>query len=127
MHEMSLAGGILKVMDDAAAREPFQRVQRLTLEAGALAGVEVRAPVTCTSAPAPAKVSVPGMSQARAIRLETDILGANGRIAAQNRAQFAAHGVTALNFVSSPGSGKTTLLCATIEALRGALRRCRCR
>jgi hydrogenase nickel incorporation protein HypB len=65
-----------------------------------------------------AKVSVPGMSQARAIRLETDILGANGRIAAQNRAQFAAHGVTALNFVSSPGSGKTTLLCATIEALR---------
>jgi hydrogenase nickel incorporation protein HypB len=65
-----------------------------------------------------AKVSVPGMSQARAIRLETDILGANGRIAAQNRAQFAAHGVTALNFVSSPGSGKTTLLCATIEALK---------
>jgi len=65
-----------------------------------------------------AKVSVPGMSQARAIRLETDILGANGRVAAQNRAQFAAHGVTALNFVSSPGSGKTTLLCATIEALK---------
>ena len=65
-----------------------------------------------------AKVSVPGMSQARAIRLETDILGANDRIAAQNRAQFAAQGVTALNFVSSPGSGKTTLLCATIEALK---------
>ena len=65
-----------------------------------------------------AKVSVPGMSQARAIRLETDILGANDRIAAQNRAQFAAHGVTALNLVSSPGSGKTTLLCATIEALK---------
>ncbi len=41
MHEMSLAGGILKVIDDAAAREPFARVQRLTLEAGALAGVEV--------------------------------------------------------------------------------------
>jgi hydrogenase nickel incorporation protein HypB len=65
-----------------------------------------------------AKVSVPGMSQARAIRLETDILGENDRVAAQNRAQFAAHGVTALNFVSSPGSGKTTLLCATIEALK---------
>lgn len=43
MHEMSLAGGILKVIDDAAARDPFARVQRLTLEAGALAGVEVRA------------------------------------------------------------------------------------
>lgn len=65
-----------------------------------------------------AKVSVPGMSQARAIRLETDILGENERVAAQNRAHFAAHGVTALNFVSSPGSGKTTLLCATIEALK---------
>ncbi len=65
-----------------------------------------------------AMVSVPGMSQARAIRLETDILGENDRVAAQNRAQFAAHGVTALNFVSSPGSGKTTLLCATIEALK---------
>ena len=65
-----------------------------------------------------ARVSVPGMSQARAIRLETDILGENDRVAAQNRAQFAAHGVTALNFVSSPGSGKTTLLCATIEALK---------
>ena len=42
MHEMSLAGGILKVVDDAAEREPFARVQRLTLSAGALAGVEVR-------------------------------------------------------------------------------------
>ncbi|MDP2869137.1 hydrogenase nickel incorporation protein HypB [Methyloversatilis sp.] len=65
-----------------------------------------------------AKVSVPGMSQARAIRLETDILGENDRVAAQNREQFSAHGVTALNLVSSPGSGKTTLLCATIEALK---------
>jgi len=43
MHEMSLAGGILRVVEDAAAREHFARVQRLTLEAGALAGVEVRA------------------------------------------------------------------------------------
>ncbi|SSW70905.1 MULTISPECIES: hydrogenase nickel incorporation protein HypB [Burkholderiales] len=65
-----------------------------------------------------ARVSVPGMSQARAIKLETDILGANNRVAAHNRAHFQAHGVTALNLVSSPGSGKTTLLCATIEALK---------
>lgn len=65
-----------------------------------------------------ARVSVPGMSQARAIKIETDILGANNRVALQNRAHFEAHGVTALNFVSSPGSGKTTLLCATIEALK---------
>jgi hydrogenase nickel incorporation protein HypA/HybF len=43
MHEMSLAGGILRLVEDSAAREGFARVQRLTLEAGALAGVEVRA------------------------------------------------------------------------------------
>ncbi|RWA46009.1 hydrogenase nickel incorporation protein HypB [Cupriavidus sp. UYMSc13B] len=65
-----------------------------------------------------ARFSVPGMSQARAIKLETDILGANNRVAAHNRAHFEAHGVTALNLVSSPGSGKTTLLCATIDALK---------
>jgi len=65
-----------------------------------------------------ARVSVPGMSQARAVRLEADILGQNKRIALSNRQHFAAHGVTALNLVSSPGSGKTTLLCATIDALR---------
>jgi hydrogenase nickel incorporation protein HypB len=65
-----------------------------------------------------ARVSVPGMSQERAIKLETDILGENNRIARQNRQHFQAHGVTALNLVSSPGSGKTTLLCATILALK---------
>jgi len=65
-----------------------------------------------------ARVSVPGMSQARAIKLEADVLGANNRLAADNRAHFQAHGVTAYNLVSSPGSGKTTLLCATIEALK---------
>ncbi|MEJ8815639.1 hydrogenase nickel incorporation protein HypB [Variovorax ureilyticus] len=64
-----------------------------------------------------ARVSVPGMSQARTIRLEADILGENNRIAAQNRRHFEAHAVTALNLLSSPGSGKTTLLCATIDAL----------
>jgi hydrogenase nickel incorporation protein HypB len=65
-----------------------------------------------------ARVSVPGMSAERAIRLEADVLGENDRIAAANRAHFRAHGVTALNLVSSPGSGKTTLLVKTIEALR---------
>ena len=65
-----------------------------------------------------ARVSVPGLSPARAIKLEADVLGENNRIAAANRAHFAAHGVTAYNLVSSPGSGKTTLLCATIEYLK---------
>jgi hydrogenase nickel incorporation protein HypB len=65
-----------------------------------------------------AKVSVPGLSQERAIKLEIDVLGANNEVAAQNRAHFASHGISAFNLVSSPGSGKTTLLCATIEALK---------
>jgi len=65
-----------------------------------------------------ARVSVPGMSQERAIKLETDILGANNLVAQSNRSHFESHGVIALNLVSSPGSGKTTLLCATIEALK---------
>jgi hydrogenase nickel incorporation protein HypB len=65
-----------------------------------------------------ARMSVPGMSPERAIRLEQDVLGENNRIAAHNRSHFQSHGMTALNFVSSPGSGKTTLLCATIEELR---------
>lgn len=43
MHEMSLAGGILRIVEDAAARERFSRVRTLRLEAGALSGVEVRA------------------------------------------------------------------------------------
>lgn len=65
-----------------------------------------------------ARVSVPGLSQERTIRLEADILGENNRVAARNRSHFAAHRVNALNLLSSPGSGKTTLLCATIDALR---------
>jgi len=65
-----------------------------------------------------ANLSVPGMSQARAIRIEQDVLGENNRHASHNREHFAGHGILALNLVSSPGSGKTTLLCATIEALK---------
>lgn len=43
MHELSLAGGIVRLVEDAAQRERFSRVARLRLEAGALAGVEVQA------------------------------------------------------------------------------------
>lgn len=43
MHELSLAGGIVKIVEDTARREAFARVTLLRLEAGALAGVEVRA------------------------------------------------------------------------------------
>lgn len=43
MHELSLAGGVLELVERAAAREGFRRVRRLVLEVGALSGVEVRA------------------------------------------------------------------------------------
>ncbi|CAM3633144.1 hydrogenase maturation nickel metallochaperone HypA [Polaromonas hydrogenivorans] len=43
MHEASLAGGILKLVEDAARREAFRRVTVLRLEVGQLAGVELRA------------------------------------------------------------------------------------
>jgi hydrogenase nickel incorporation protein HypA/HybF len=43
MHEASLAGGVLQLVEDTAAREGFSRLLVLRLEAGQLAGVDVRA------------------------------------------------------------------------------------
>ena len=65
----------------------------------------------------PAGTEVPGMSQARLIEIETDILSKNDRYAAENRGFLRGRGTLALNLVSSPGSGKTSLLVKTIEAL----------
>jgi hydrogenase nickel incorporation protein HypB len=49
--------------------------------------------------------------------LEARVLAKNDRLAADNRAWFAARDILALNLVSSPGAGKTTLLVRTIEDL----------
>ncbi len=68
-----------------------------------------------------AGASAPGMTQARMVQVERDILASNDGIAQRNRAWLAQHGVFALNLVSSPGSGKTTLLVRTIERLAGRL------
>ncbi len=65
-----------------------------------------------------AGVHVPGLSQSRIIQIEQDILGHNNDFAGRNRAWLEAHGIFALNLVSSPGSGKTTLLCRTAGALK---------
>lgn len=46
-----------------------------------------------------------------------DILHQNDHAAAHNRDHFDAHGILAVNLMSSPGSGKTALLEATIEAM----------
>lgn len=50
-----------------------------------------------------------------------NLLQRNDDQAAHNRAHFDAHGVLAINLMSSPGSGKTALLEATITALAGEL------
>ena len=43
MHEASLAGGVLQLVEDSAVREGFSRILSLRLEVGQLAGVDVRA------------------------------------------------------------------------------------
>jgi hydrogenase nickel incorporation protein HypB len=69
----------------------------------------------------PAATHVPGMSQARIVQIEQDILAKNNAYAAHNRHVLRERGIFAVNLVSSPGSGKTTLLVRTIEALRDLL------
>jgi hydrogenase nickel incorporation protein HypB len=50
------------------------------------------------------------------------IFGENDRVAAANRADFAAAGVRVVNLMSSPGAGKTTLLRETLARLQGSAR-----
>ncbi len=60
----------------------------------------------------------PGLSQARMVKIERDILSKNDALASDNRRLFAARNILALNLVSSPGSGKTTLLVRTLTTLK---------
>ena len=50
------------------------------------------------------------------------ILGANERLAADNRARLDAAGLFSLNFLASPGAGKTSLVEQTVSRLAGRLR-----
>ncbi len=65
---------------------------------------------------------VGGAPGGKKISIETDILARNNRLAAGNRALFAARNLFVLNLVSSPGSGKTTLLEKTLRDLSGTTR-----
>jgi len=56
-------------------------------------------------------------SHGTTIRLETEILTKNNRLAERNRGWLAGRNILALNLVSSPGAGKTTLLERTIREL----------
>ena len=53
----------------------------------------------------------------RTIEVRERVMARNDELAAQVRDRLAAHGVTALNLVSSPGAGKTTLLERTLAAV----------
>jgi hydrogenase nickel incorporation protein HypB len=57
-----------------------------------------------------------------AIAVLTHILRENDELAAHNREYLSAHGVLAINLMSSPGSGKTSLIESTIDAIGGRLR-----
>ena len=57
-----------------------------------------------------------------AITLLHGLLHENDHVAQHNREHFNAHGVVAINLMSSPGSGKTALLEATIETLGKEIR-----
>ena len=50
MHEMSLAEGVLQIVEDAAKTQNFHRVKTVWLEIGQLAGVEVEAMRFCFDA-----------------------------------------------------------------------------
>jgi len=47
MHEMSIAEGILQIVEDAATQQGFKRVTEVRLEIGALSGVEIEALTFC--------------------------------------------------------------------------------
>ncbi|MEH6576115.1 MAG: hydrogenase nickel incorporation protein HypB [Amphritea sp.] len=69
----------------------------------------------------PAHAHAPGLSQARMVKIEQDILSKNDSYANANRARFNRDGVLSINLVSSPGSGKTSLLTMTLERLADEL------
>lgn len=51
-----------------------------------------------------------------------EIMGANERLAAQNRALLDVHGVLGINIMAAPGSGKTSTILRTITAVAPTLR-----
>jgi len=55
------------------------------------------------------------------VTIAQNILAVNENIAQEIHQSLSAHGIRALNVMSSPGAGKTTLLERSIERLRGQL------
>ncbi|TRO82396.1 hydrogenase nickel incorporation protein HypB [Trichloromonas acetexigens] len=64
----------------------------------------------------------PDYGRGKTVTIKEDLLGKNNRLAAANRARFAAHRLLVLNLVSSPGSGKTSILERTLSDLQTEVR-----
>ncbi len=58
----------------------------------------------------------------RTVPVVEQILSANDRIALQNRSEFDAAGLFAINLMASPGAGKTSLIMETVKALKDKFR-----
>jgi len=63
-----------------------------------------------------------GEKNSHVVRIVTDILSKNNRLAEENRELFRRKGVFVLNLVSSPGSGKTSILERTMRELSADIR-----
>lgn len=55
------------------------------------------------------------------IKVFKDIMGANHKLAEENREYFTKMKVTAVNVMASPGAGKTSLILKVIEGLKGEM------
>lgn len=71
MHEMSIAEGILGIVENAAHDQGFSRVKEIRLEIGALSGVEIEALKFCLDV-------VMNDSVAQGAKVELDILPGSG-------------------------------------------------
>jgi len=76
----------------------------------------------CSITPGTAHLKLDRNGPATVVDVVQDLLAANDQVARHNREHFDAHGVLAINLMSSPGAGKTALLEATIVALRDRYR-----
>ncbi len=66
----------------------------------------------------PDELPVSATAETRTVEIRQKILSRNDEQAERNRAWLKAHGVVAVNLISSPGTGKTYLLERTLEGLR---------
>lgn len=58
----------------------------------------------------------------KVLTVKADVLGANDRIARENRALLDRHHILMINVMSSPGAGKTSLIMRTIDRFKAATR-----